>query len=81
MGYSRKVEGPYFPLVVVLDRTSHFITRNFILKMGFFQTKNRRYWTTPWDNSTKISGFIGPLEVHRTMLLNFCLKKIFDVFF
>ncbi len=80
MGYSRKVEGSSFPMVVVSHRTSHFVTRNFNLKMGFFQTKNGRYWTTPWDNSTKISGIMGPLMVYRMMLLNFCLKNFLPYF-
>ncbi len=48
------------------------------LKMGFFQTKNRRHWTTRWDNPTKISGNIDLLEVYQMLYLNFYL--IFDVF-
>jgi hypothetical protein len=39
MGHVRKVEGSSFPMVVVLDRTSHFIARNLYLKMGFFRRK------------------------------------------
>jgi hypothetical protein len=58
MGYSRKVESSTFPMVVVPDRTAHFMARNLDLKMGFIQTKNRRHWTTRWDNPTKISGNI-----------------------
>jgi hypothetical protein len=80
MGYSRKVEGSSFPMVVVSDRTNHFIARNLNLKIGFFQTKNRRYWTTRWDNPTKISGSIDLLEVYQMVYLNFYKKKFFDVF-
>jgi hypothetical protein len=54
MGYSQKVEGSSFPMVVVSGRMALRIKRNFNLKMGFFQTKNHRYWTTRWDNPTKI---------------------------
>jgi hypothetical protein len=64
MGYSRKVEGSSFPMVLVSYRISHFIARDLNLKIGFFQTKNRRYWTTRWDNPTKISGNIYLLEVY-----------------
>jgi hypothetical protein len=71
MGYSRKVEGLSFPMVVVSYRTSHFIARNLNLKIGFFQTKNRRHWTTRWDNPTKISGNIDLLEVYQMVYLNF----------
>jgi hypothetical protein len=46
--------------------------------MGFFQTKNRRYWTTLWVIPTKISRIIGPLEAYQMMYFYF--KKIFDVF-
>ncbi len=77
MGYRRKVESTSFPMVVVSNRTSHFIARNLSLKMGFFQTKNCRYWTTPRVNSTKKLGIIGPLEVYRMVYLNFRLKKLF----
>jgi hypothetical protein len=63
MGYSRKVEeGSSFPMVVISDRAAHFMARNLNLKMGFFQTKNRRNWTTRWNNPTKISGNIDLLE-------------------
>jgi hypothetical protein len=48
--------------------------------MGFFLTKNRRYWTTPWANPTKVSGIIGSLEAYRMVYLNFYLKK-FLVYF
>ncbi len=71
MGYSRKVKGSSFPMVVVSDRTAHFIARNFNLKMGFFQTKNGRYQTTRWDNPTRISGNIDLLEVYQMLYLNF----------
>jgi hypothetical protein len=80
MGYSRKVEGSSFPTVVVSDRAAHFIARNLNLKMGFFQTKNRRHWTTRWDNSTKISGIIDLLEVYQMVYLNFNLKIFFRYF-
>jgi hypothetical protein len=46
MGYSRKVEGSSFPMVVVSYWISYFIARNFNLKMGFFL-----------DQSLKIVGF------------------------
>jgi hypothetical protein len=36
MGYSRKVEGTGFPMVVVSSRTALRIKRNLHLKMGFF---------------------------------------------
>ncbi len=80
MGYSRKVESSNFPMVVVSDRTAHFMARNLNLKMGFFQTKNRRHQTTRWDIPTKISGNIDPLEVYQMVYLNFNLKIFFDVF-
>jgi hypothetical protein len=46
--------------------------------MGFFQTKNRRYWTNRWDNPKKISGNIDLLKVHQMVILNFYLKKSFS---
>jgi hypothetical protein len=80
MGYSRKVEGSSFPMVVVSDQTAHFMARNLNLKMGFFQTKNGRHWTTRWDNKTKISGNIDLLEVYQMLYLNYYLK-IFLTYF
>jgi hypothetical protein len=71
MGYSRKVEGSSFPTVVVSDRAAHFMAKNLNLKMAFFQTKNGRYSTTPWNNPTKISRIIGPLEVYQMVYLPF----------
>jgi hypothetical protein len=79
MGYSRKVEGSSFPMVVVSDRAAHFMARNLNLKIGFFQMKNRRHWTTRSDNPTKISGNIDLLEVYQMLYLNFYLKIFFDV--
>ncbi len=81
MGYSRKVEGSSFPTVVVSDRAAHFMARNLNLKMGFFQTKNRRHWTTRWDNLTKISGNIDLLEVYQMVYLNFNLKNLMICFY
>jgi hypothetical protein len=80
MGYSRKVESSSFPMAVVSDRAAHFMARNLNLKMGFFQTKNRRHWTTRWDNPMKISRNIDLLEVYQILYLNFYLKNFFDVF-
>jgi hypothetical protein len=59
MEYSWKVEGPCFLLVVVSNRTSHFIARNFNLKNGLFSDKKPPLLNNP----TKISRIIGPLEV------------------
>jgi hypothetical protein len=56
------------------DRAAHFMARNLNLKMGFFQTKNRRHWTTRWDNPTKISWNIDLLEIYQMLYLNFYLK-------
>jgi hypothetical protein len=50
------------------------------LKIGFFQTKIRRYWATPGDNPTKISRNIDLLEVYQMMSLNFYLKKFLICF-
>ncbi len=75
MGYSQKVEGSSFPMVVVSDRMALRIQRNFNLKMGFFQTKNRHQQTIPWANSTKNLPFIGLLEVHQMLHLDFTRKK------
>jgi hypothetical protein len=36
-----------------------FYNEKFEYGNGPFLTKNRCYWTTPWDNQTKISRFIG----------------------
>ncbi len=80
MGYNRKVKGLSFPMVVVSDRTAHFMARNLNLKIGFFKTKNRRHWTTRWDNQTKISGNIDLLEVYQMLYLNFYLKNFLTYF-
>jgi hypothetical protein len=79
MGYSRKVESKSFLMVVVSDRTSHFIAKNFNLIMGFFRRKITVIGQ-PWVNSTKNLGIIGPSEVYRMVHLNFGLKIFIDVF-
>jgi hypothetical protein len=45
--------------------------------MGFFQMKNRRYWTIPWDNPTKILRIIGPLEAETVPPKNLNTPDLF----
>jgi hypothetical protein len=64
MGYTRKVEGSSFPMVVVSGRTTLGTVRNEHLKMGFYLDKKPPLLDNPLEfsieNFTVYQSFKGP---------------------
>jgi hypothetical protein len=64
MGYSRKVEGSSFPMVVLSGRTTLGTVRNDHLKMGFLLDEKPSLLDNPMEFSNEIftiyQSFEGP---------------------
>ncbi len=69
-GYTRKVEGTYFPLVKVSSQSQPYSWRYWPLKIAFFQTKNCRFRTVPLACPTKISPIVAFFKAFPMMYLN-----------
>jgi hypothetical protein len=64
MGYSRKVEGSSFPMVVVSGQTTLITVRNYHLKIGIFLNENSLLMDNPLGFFNEIftiyQSFEGP---------------------